>query len=191
FDIGDLTYSFGGLAGDMPFVGDWMGTGKSCIGIYRSNGSLWLLDLNCNGSFDNTPADAFFPFGGLAGDVPVVGAWTGGATRVGVVRKYAPGGVPIGNPFFWVPDAGAANAGNQPANHPADVARCFAFGGLAGDVFLTGDWYNNGTSMAGVYRAGFWVLDAALPGAPQINHVAGLAFGYGGSPGDVPVVGKW
>ena len=32
--------------------------------------------------FDNTPADAFFPFGGLSGDVPVVGAWTGGKTRV-------------------------------------------------------------------------------------------------------------
>jgi uncharacterized repeat protein (TIGR01451 family) len=190
-DAGDYTYSFGGLAGDRPFVGDWTGVGRSCIGIYRSNGSLWLLDLNCNGSFDNTPTDAFFPFGGLPGDVPVVGAWTGGATKVGVVRKYAPGGVPVGNPFFWVPDAGAANAGNAPANHPADVANCFAFGGLTGDVYVTGDWYATGVTGAGVYREGYWVLDAALPGAAQMYHAAGLAFGYGGSPGDVPVVGKW
>ena len=96
YDVGaDLTYSFGGLPGDMPFVGNWNNAGKSCIGVYRSVGSVWLLDLNCNGVFENTPTDAFFPFGGLAGDVPVVGAWTGGSTRVGVVRKYAPGGVPV------------------------------------------------------------------------------------------------
>jgi hypothetical protein len=189
-DAGDFTYSFGGLPGDMPFVGDWIGLGKSCIGIYRSNGSLWLLDLNCNGSFDNTPADAFFPFGGLPGDVPIVGNWTGQQTRVGVVRKYAPGGVPQGNPFFWVLDAGAANAGNQPVNHPA-APYSFAFGGLTGDIFVAGDWNNTGTSQAGVYRAGYWVLDAALPNATQSSHVAGLAFGYGGVPGDIPVIGKW
>jgi len=190
FDAGDLTYSFGGLPGDMPFVGDWSGLGKSCVGIYRSNGSVWLLDLNCNGVFENTPTDAFFPFGGLAGDVPVVGSWTGGNTRVGVVRKYAPGGIPQGNPFFWVTDAGAANAGNEPASHPA-AANAFAFGGLAGDVFVTGDWYGSGITTAGVYRAGFWVLDAALPGAPQAYHLPGLTFGYGGVAGDVPLTGKW
>ncbi|HEY3836791.1 MAG TPA: Ig-like domain-containing protein, partial [Bryobacteraceae bacterium] len=196
FDSGDYTYQYGGLAGDLPVVGDWNGvagvsTHKDCIGIYRTQGSFWLLDLNCNGTFDNTPADAFFPFGGLAGDVPVVGRWSGGLTQVGVVRKYAPGGVPVGNPFFWVPDAGAANAGNTPASHPADITRCFAFGGLTGDVFVTGDWNNTGTSLAGVYRNGFWVLDGAMPSAPQASHIPGFSFGYGGSPGDIPVPGKW
>jgi hypothetical protein len=191
-DAGDYIYSYGGLAGDMPFVGDWSGLGKTCIGVYRPNGgSFWLLDLNCNGSFENTPTDAFFPFGGLAGDVPVVGAWTGGRTRVGVVRKYAPGGVPTGNPFYWVLDAGSANAGNSPQNHPADVSNSFAYGGLNGDVYITGDWYNTGITHAGVYRGGLWVLDAAAPGAPPANHVPGLAFGYGGLTSDVPVVGKW
>jgi hypothetical protein len=191
FDAGDYTYSYGGIAGDMPFVGDWLGVGKSCLGIYRTNnGSFWLLDLNCNGTFENTPTDAFFPFGGLPGDVPVVGKWTGGTTRVGVVRKYAPGGVPIGNPFYWVLDGGAPNAGNQPANHqPAPYA--FAFGGLTGDVFVTGDWFGIGVTQGGVYRNGLWVLDAAVPSAPQANHVTGLAFGYGGLPSDIPMVGKW
>jgi hypothetical protein len=111
YDAGDYTYTFGGLTAggnvDTPEVGDWLNTGKTCIGIYRSTGSVWLLDLNCNGTFDNTPTDAFFPFGGIAGDVPVVGAWTGLQTagvgfKVGVVRKYAPGGVPTGAPFFWL-----------------------------------------------------------------------------------------
>jgi hypothetical protein len=195
YNAGDYTYSFGGLPGDMPFVGDWNGVMgisayKSCIGIYRSPQSQWLLDLNCNGVFDNTPTDVFFPFGGLAGDAPVVGNWTGTHTRVGVVRSYAPLGVPVGPPFYWVYDNGAANAGNLPANHQPAV-NCFAFGGLPGDVFVTGDWYNTGTTTAGVYRTGYWVLDAALPGAPQARHINSLAFGYGGVAGDVPVTGRW
>jgi len=170
-------------------VGDWnavpgVTVNKTCIGIYRSQGSVWLLDLNCNGQFEGTPTDAFFPFGGLAGDVPVVGSWTGGTTRVGVVRKYAPAGIPQGNPFFWVLDAGAANAGNQPANHPA-AAGAYAFGGLAGDVFVTGDWNNSGVSRAGVYRAGLWVLD--LNG----THTPDLIFSYGGVATDVPLTAKW
>jgi hypothetical protein len=132
FDSGDYQYQFGGISGDIAFAGDWLGIGKSCVGIYRSNGSVWLLDLNCNGAFDNAPGDAFFPFGGIAGDVPVVGNWTGSGTRVGVVRKYAPAGVPQGNPFYWVLDNGAANAGTSAAAHQPDISRCFAFGGLAG-----------------------------------------------------------
>jgi sugar lactone lactonase YvrE len=189
-DAGDFTYGYGGIVGDVPVTGDWLGTGKTCIGIFRS-GFLWVLDSNCNGSFD--APDAVFPFGGISGDVPVVGAWTGGTTKVGVVRKYAPAGVPIGNPFYWVVDAGAANAGASPANHPPDCPqRCFAFGGLTGDVFVTGDWFNTGTSGAGVFRNGFWVLDTALPSDPQANHsLPPLAFGFGGAPGDLPVVGKW
>jgi len=98
--------------------------------------------------------------------------------------------VPQGEPFFWVTDAGAANAGNEPANHPA-AANAFAFGGLAGDVFVTGDWTGGGKTTAGVYRAGFWVLDAAVPGAPQAQHVPGLTSWYGGVAGDVPVPAKW
>jgi hypothetical protein len=195
FDNGDFTYQFGGLAGDVPVVGDWnavpgvsvnggVSVNKTCIGIYRSQGSVWLLDLNCNGIFEGTPADAFFPFGGLAGDVPVVGSWTGGTTRVGVVRKYAPNGAPQGNPFFWVLDAGTANAGNLPGNHPP-AAGSFGFGGIAGDIFVTGDWSNSGLTRAGVYRAGLWVLD--VNGA----HTPDLTFGYGGLGNDVPLPGRW
>jgi hypothetical protein len=153
--------------------GDWMGIGKSCIGIYRTNnGSFWLLDLNCNGTFEHTPTDAFFPFGGLPGGVPVVGAWPGTGTRAGVVRKYAPAGVPVGNPFYWVLDAGAANAGNQPVNHPADVTRCFAYGGLTGDVYVMGDWMRRRRGSAG--------------GSCDGSRVPVWRLG-----GDIPMVGKW
>jgi len=201
YDAGDFTYNFGGLFTggnvDTPIVGDWMGTGRTCIGISRNNGTgiFWLLDLNCNGSFDNTPTDAFFPFGGIAGDVPVVGNWVGTGSKVGVVRKYAPGGVPVGQPFFWVLDAGAANAGNSPANHPACIsaaqAGCnatttpFPFGGLAGDVFVTGDWLGTGVSHAGVYRTGDWIEDTVG------THTYDTFFQFGGLPTDQALPGKW
>jgi hypothetical protein len=190
WNVGDANYpngyNFGGLSGDLPVVGDWSGLGKSCIGIYRSNGSVWLLDLNCNGAFENTPTDAFFPFGGIAGDVPVVGAWTGGTTRVGVVRKYTPPGTntPVGDPFFWVFDASDANAGNTPANHPTAAAP-FPFGGLPGDQFVSGDWQGTGTWHAAVYRQGTWLLD--LRGA----HLYDTIYQFGGLPTDKPVTGKW
>jgi hypothetical protein len=188
FNAGDLTYQFGGVAGDVPVVGDWIGIQgatfhKDCIGIFRA-GFFWVLDLNCNGTFDGTPADAAFPFGGQAGDVPVVGAWTGYLTQVGVVRKYAPAGVPQGDPFYWVLDASLTNAGNLPENHPP-APGSFAFGGLAGDVFVTGDWNRTGIWRAGIYRSGLWILDV------NGTHTADLMFGYGGVPTDVPLPGKW
>jgi hypothetical protein len=191
YDAGDYTYQFGGLAGDVPVAGDWGGVGRSCVGIYRSPTSMWMLDLNCNGVFENTPTDAFFPFGGLAGDVPVVGNWTGGTTRVGVVRAYAPNGVPQGSPFYWVFDNSDAYAGNSPANHPP-APGAFAFGGLPGDVFVTGDWNNSGAAKAGVFRSGAagaqafqWVLDY------NGLHTPDLVFNLFGLAGDMPVTGRW
>jgi hypothetical protein len=214
FDAGDLTYGFGGIAGDTPVVGDWNGVQglsahKDCIGVFRQ-GFFWVLDLNCNGSFDGTGPgqDTYFPFGGQVDqqgnpvDIPVVGKWTGGKTRVGLVRKYAPAGVPQGNPFFWVLDNADPDAGTAASNHQPGYT--FAFGGLAGDVFVAGDWSDNsdgtyGTGgnpfTAGVYRNGMWVLDPCLPGAPQDCHSGTtrhlLVTPYGGVAGDIPITGKW
>jgi hypothetical protein len=193
YDAGDLTFNFGGVTGDIPVAGDWSGLGKSCVGLFRG-GFFWVLDLNCNGQFDGTGPgqDAAFPFGGLSGDVPVVGAWAGGKTRVGVVRKYVSDGVPTGNPFFWVLDSGDANSGSLVASHQPDYPRCFPFGGLAGDVFVTGDWFNAGVTTAGVFRGGLWVLDPALPGAAPGDHLkTPVTFNFGGATGDLPVTGKW
>jgi hypothetical protein len=105
FSAIDSVFNFGGIAGDLPVVGDWAGTGRSCVGIFRQ-GFLWILDTNCNQQFD--AADSVFAFGGIAGDVPVTGNWGGtvsgppaenGPTRAGLVRPYAPGGVPQSPPF--------------------------------------------------------------------------------------------
>jgi hypothetical protein len=73
----DRVYSnFGqGLAGAIPVVGDWDGSGVTRIGVYW-NGS-WYLDMNGNGAWDGSSIDRVYPnFGqGLAGAWPVVGVW--------------------------------------------------------------------------------------------------------------------
>ncbi len=213
FDGGDIVYAFGGVAGDLPVVGDWAGLGKSCVGLFRS-GFLWVLDANCSGAFEGSGAgqDAVFPFGGLAGDVPVVGAWQGGITRVGVVRAFF-SGTPLtqqGPPFYWVLDGCSSTANclsGTVANHPMDTTRGnFPFGGvvctstavpgcpvagplLTSDIYVTGDWLGTGTSHAGIYRAGNWIED--LGTGPAGTHTYDTFFQFGGTASDKPLIGKW
>ena len=126
----DQTFAFGGVAGDLPVVGDWNGDGRSKIGLFR-DGFFWILDYNGNGTIDNVNqpgGDQAFAFGGLQGDVPVVGDWNGdGTSKVGVFRDG----------FFWVLDANGNHLfdGTGPGQ---DFA--FAFGGLQGDKPVVGKW---------------------------------------------------
>src|SRR5262249_5361177 len=74
-----------GLPGDIPVVGDWDGTGRLRIGVYR-NGQ-WFFDMNGNLAWDGYGVDRDTWFG-LPGDIPVVGDWDGtGRVRIGVYRN--------------------------------------------------------------------------------------------------------
>jgi len=66
-----------GAKGDLPVVGDWDGTGKVRIGVYRPSTGMWYLDLNGNGKLDNCTIDACMGPVGQTGDWPVVGKWYG------------------------------------------------------------------------------------------------------------------
>ena len=125
----DKAFPFGGVGGDVPVVGDWTGTGTSKVGVVRF-GYFWILDANGNRTFDGTGPgqDYAFPFGGIQGDVPVVGDWDGsGTTKVGVFRMG----------FFWVLDANGNHLfdGTGPGQ---DLA--FPFGGILGDKPVVGRW---------------------------------------------------
>jgi hypothetical protein len=182
FTAGDKVYNLGvGLQpNDFPVVGDWNGDGRSKIGIFRQ-GFYWILDTNGDGVFA-TSTDQARPFGGVAGDVPLVGDWNGnGTSDLGIFRQG----------FFWILDYdenGAINNVNEPGGDKA-----FAYGGIAGDVPLVGDWNGDGTSKPGIFRQGFfWVLDQN--GDYQFTGTGAgqdLAFPFGGIPGDKPIVGKW
>jgi hypothetical protein len=71
----DLVFPFG-APGDVPVVGDWTGDGISKVGMFRA-GFLWVLDSDdpsVTASIGLAPLTVF-AFGGVAGDVPVVGKW--------------------------------------------------------------------------------------------------------------------
>jgi len=179
----DKAFAFGGLSGDVPVTGDWNGDGHTKAGIYRPSTGTWLLDFNGNGVFDGTAGgDRVYQFGGVTGDVPVVGDWNGsGTSKVGVFRSG----------FLWVLDTngnGVFDSGDS----------TYAFGGLAGDLPVVGDWSGNGTSKIGLWRTGpgqgyEWVLDYNGNGVmDNVNQAGGdKGFYYGGVTGDVPVVGDW
>jgi hypothetical protein len=135
YDTGDVVYQFGGVAGDIPVVGDWTGTGTSKIGVVR-DGFFWLLDANGDGTYDGTAGgDYAFPFGGIPGDVPVVGDWTGdGVSKVGMFRDG----------FFWVLDTADPSVTNATGSAPLIA---FPFGGIAGDVPIVEKWFAPPASM--------------------------------------------
>jgi hypothetical protein len=78
------------------------------------------------------------------------------------------------------------------SNHTVGNLPGTAFGGVAGDIPVTGDWYGTGVAQFGDFRQGFlWVLDPAIPTAPQAYHGIGMVFAYGGLSTDKPIAGKW
>src|SRR5688500_1989704 len=97
-------------------------------------------------------------------------------TRVGVFRSG----------FFWLQDVDDSRQFEMPPD------RAFGFGGVAGDVPITGDWNGSGTTKVGVYRPanGLFVLD--YDGDGQFT-AADRAYnlGVGIEAADVAVVGDW
>lgn len=64
-----------GARGDLPVAGDWDGTGKVRIGVFRPRTGEWFLDMNGNGKFDGCAVDKCLGPFGHAGDLPVTGKW--------------------------------------------------------------------------------------------------------------------
>jgi hypothetical protein len=99
-------------------------------------------------------------------------------------RASSPGTFRSG--FLWLQDVdGDHQLGGAPD-------RVFAFGGIPGDIPITGDWNGSGTSKVGVYRSsnGLFILDydgdGQLTAADKVYDI-----GVGIQAGDVPVVGDW
>jgi hypothetical protein len=69
------TYPTFGLTGDIPIVGNWFGTGRKRIGVFRGGPNGVLLNLSGANTTGATSVDYTGNFG-VAGDQPVVGFWT-------------------------------------------------------------------------------------------------------------------
>lgn len=93
FTSGDLVTLFAGngltpTSTDIAVTGDWNGDGVTKIGLYRPSTGTWYLDYNGNGVYDGPNVDRQYQYGGLQGDIPVVGDWTGtGYSKIGLFRS--------------------------------------------------------------------------------------------------------
>jgi hypothetical protein len=185
----DTCYTaFGGLAFDIPVVGDWERNGDKRAGVYRQG--MWYLDLDGSGTWsgckgiDVGGADGCLgPFGGLSMDIPVVGDWDGnGTTKIGIYRQG-----------YWYLDNGNGTwdgCRQLPSDLTKDI--CWGpFGGLDVDVPVVGDWSGNGKTKIGVYRQGMWYLDNSGNGSWDGCSTDGCLGPFGGFSFDIPVVGDW
>jgi hypothetical protein len=74
YSSSDQQYSYG-LPGDIPVVGNWNGTGRKRIGVFRSG--TWILNVSGTNVFDFSDQITSF---GLPGDKAVVGNWSANLT---------------------------------------------------------------------------------------------------------------
>jgi hypothetical protein len=163
-DVVTTTY---GNSTDLPISGDWDGSGKKRVGLFR-NGT-WILDINGNGIVDAGDKTVVF---GQAGDVPVVGDWLGtGHIALGLFRSGT-----------FILDLSGHLSGIATGQGDAT----FAFG-QGGDIPVAADWSNSGTTKVGIFRNGLWIVD--YTGGRAMNS-SNHNYNYGQS-GDRPVVGDW
>jgi len=174
-DIDTCINSYGS-GKDYPVLGDWSGDGGIKLGVYRSNGQ-WVLDLNGNAIQEKCQTDLCVTFGGTGGDIPVVGDWTGNKiARIGVYRDGK-----------WILDSDGSGTLDS-----CGIDLCIdSFGGNRGDVPVVGDWNGDGTDKIGIYRNGKWILDKNGNGLLEDCQVDLCIENFGGSSGDIPVVGDW
>lgn len=156
-----------GQDGDIFVMGDWNGDGIKTPGLIRGarfgafGGPLTWMLKNTN---DDSEPDHVFEFG-EAGDIPVVGDWSGGgADAIGVFRN------------------GRWKLKSDLEAGPPDSDFIF---GEPGDYPVVGDWNADGIDTVGVKRGTEWRLrNSNSAGA------ANITFFYGDSD-DLPVVGDW
>lgn len=141
-----------GIAGDVPLLGDWSGSGTARVGAFRPSDGTFYLDYNGNGLWDGCAVDRCFAIATVS-DLPVVGDWNNtGTDKVGFFR-------PSSATFFLDYDGDGALDG-------CVTDKCIAFGDAA-DIPVVGDWNGTGTTKVGAFRpsAGTFYLDLNGNGA--------------------------
>ena len=175
--VSATTYVASGMQ-NIPQIGSIikLGTfGPTNVGIFRF-GFFWLLDVDGNQAF-NMPPDQAFPFGGIAGDIPITGDWNGdGHTKVGIYRP--------GNGLFILDSNGNG------VFDSGDAVYNLGVGTQPADLPVVGDWNGDGRTKVGLFRQGFfWILD--YNGDGVFEQGTDKTYAFGGVAGDVPVVGDW
>jgi hypothetical protein len=175
-EIDSCVEAFGGLLEALPVTGDWTGDGVVKLGIYQ-NGQ-WRLDANGDGIWNSCETDSCITsYGGLKGETPVVGDWTGDRiTKIGIYRNGQ-----------WLLDA---NGNGRRDDCGQDIC-ANSFGGERGDMPVVGDWTGSGKDLIGIYRNGQWLLDRNGNGVWE-GCTTDICFDFvGNGRDDIPIVADW
>jgi hypothetical protein len=134
------------------------------IGVYRPSNNTFYLS---NGF--NTEVNTIMEHYGIAGDIPLVGDWTGyGADTIGVYRPS--------NNTFYLSNSDTSKIENVVQNY-----------GIAGDIPVVGDWTGDGADTIGVYRPSNHTFYLSNQDNTEINTII-QSYGI---EGDIPLVGDW
>ena len=165
----------------IPVVGDWDGTGRQRLGIFRRSTNTWYLDINGDDLYTPGVDLQISTFGSgifnpANGGYPVVGDWTStGRSRLG----YFQGGL-------WFLDIN----GDGVFAYADDWVKVF---GAYSDFPIVGDWDNTGRQRLGTFGRAYVVGDGVTWSLDLFADFAeGRArkFQYGYST-DYPVFADW
>jgi Divergent InlB B-repeat domain len=175
--IADCTVS---LADSTTVSATFVGVARLAIGIFRPNTGEWFLDGNRNGIWDGCSVDLCFGPFGRAGDLPVVGDWTGtGLSNIGVFRPST---------AEWLLDL---NGNGQWDG--CNIDRCLRSIRPQESLPVVGDWTGSGIDMIGEMvsgRTSKWYLDLNGDGTVD-NCSTDACLKFPSDHGDTPVSGDW
>jgi hypothetical protein len=142
------------------------------IGVYNPQTQRFYLDTDASRvwSAGDTKSEPF----GSAGDIAIVGDWTGdGVDKIGVYRP---------SDHTFVLDVDGTDSATS-----ADLVASF---GALGDLPTVGDWNGDGIDEVGVYRPGngLFYLDVDNSYSANAEDVQSAPFG---TAEDLPVAGDW
>jgi parallel beta-helix repeat protein len=171
----DRQYNFG-LSRDIPVTGDWNAGGRNEIGVFRNSTHQFYLDYNGNGVWNGASIDKQYNFG-ISGDKPISGDWNNNkTTEIGVFRNST-------HQFYL--DYNGNGVWNG-----ASIDKQYNFG-ISGDIPISGDWNNNGTTEIGVFRPSTHLFYIDYNGNGVWNGASvDRQYNFGIS-GDIPVTGDW
>ncbi len=162
---------FFGVPGDIPFLGDWYGTGVDTPGLYRpSNGFAYVIDRRETGF----ATDSWYM--GIPGDIPMAGDWDGDGTDTFSVYRPSQGKVYINN------------------FNRTGVAQVEYFFGVPQDKPFAIDFNGDGTDDIGLHRESnglVYMTDATTDGLPDGEVASTDVEFFWGIPNDPVFAGDW